>query len=127
MEPVREDDALRGAYPGGPVREADAERPKGPPLRTRARRGLQKLVKRARRVLRSRVGRVRLAVVAVVTIGLAVGWGIGWAALKTPEDLAMDDLKAAEIDALDQQVDRVLRELWLMEAAEGSNGLGGRR
>jgi len=119
---------IAGIYPGGPARGDDSsgEEP-APPLRSgedleaRMREGLL----RGRRKRRSRL--VRWVTIGGAALAVGLGAYLGFSASDTPEELAEADRAAqeAESDDIDAKLDRVMEELWRMEAEEARRG-GGR-
>lgn len=63
---------------------------------------------------------------SALLLGAAIGWASGRLSRTTPAEMAADELEAVREDKADRLVDRVLRELWRMEAAERSPSVGGR-
>lgn len=114
---------IRGYYPGGPGREPrrDAPGERLVDVATRWSRGTEQVV-RARGVRRRRrlAGGFALILLAAVTLG---GW-LGVRSHASAEEVAREAEAAAVPDTPDarvrQEADRVLQELWRMEALERS-------
>ncbi len=112
---------IAGRYPGGPRREplvALADRPP-PRLSTVAQIEERKARGAVRHVRKRRRKRVLAGLVGVVFAAIAVGGWVGWKSHKSSEDITAE----LETDAdggfdLENERDRILRELWKMEEME---------
>lgn len=112
---------IAGRYPGGPRREplvAPEDRPT-PRLSTVAQIEERKARGAVRHVRKRRRKRVLVGLAGVVFAALVLGGWVGWKSHKSSEDITAEmEMDAVDGFDLENERDRILRELWKMEELE---------
>ena len=114
---------IRGSYPGGPRRGADAvgeERPEGAPRIGRVEQLEERLERASRReVRRHRTRRVWSGLALALALAGGAGLYLGYRSHRSSEDItdARNARRQRPFDA-SQETNRVLLELWRMEDVE---------
>jgi hypothetical protein len=128
IEAVGPTGCISSPYIGGP-RRLPAPRTTGSEPRIRTVEDLQRRLdeRRSHRHQARRSKRAAVVFAMAALLGVVIGWTSGWLSWTTPAEMAADEMEATrERDAIDEQVDRVLSELWRMEGAERVPSVGRR-
>ncbi|MBI4539329.1 MAG: hypothetical protein HY704_07470 [Gemmatimonadetes bacterium] len=110
---------IRGPYPGGPRRPAEGE--PGHPVVLEGGEEVEARLKEGARQRHERRKRKRIlaALVAVVLVALGVGTWLGIRSYRSAREIASEKQRAEEGRRLiEQERQRILQELWRMEALE---------
>lgn len=124
VEGLRATESIAGSYIGGPRRRSPL-----PSAGVHRVDTVEDIRRRAdnKRLRQRRARRNRRTIVVLsgsMLLGAATGWTWGWLSRTSPNEIAAESVDAASGDKIDQQVNRVLEELWRMEAAERAPSIG---